>query len=45
MYNDNLMILLPKEIKEEIKKIAKEEYKTVSDYVRGLILKDIQERK
>ena len=42
MYNDNLMILIPKEMKEQIKEKAKSEYKTVSDYVRNLIVKDLE---
>lgn len=45
MYNDNLMILIPKEMKEQIKEKAKSEYKTVSDYVRNLIVKDLEENK
>jgi predicted DNA-binding protein len=45
MYNDKMMILLPTEMKEEVKKIAKEQYKTVSNYVRDLIVKDMEERK
>lgn len=42
MYNDNLMILIPKEMKEKIKEKAKSEYKTVSDYIRNLIVKDLE---
>jgi hypothetical protein len=45
MYNDNLMILLPKRMKEEVKKKAASQYKTVSDYIRGLIIKDMKEDK
>ena len=43
MYDENLMILIPKEMKEQIKEKAKSEYKTVSDdYVRNLIIKDLE---
>lgn len=44
MYNDNLMILIPKEMKEQIKEKAKSKYQTVSDYVRNLIVKDLEEK-
>lgn len=44
MFNDNLMILIPKEMKEKVKEIASKEYQTVSEYIRGLIAKDIKER-
>lgn len=42
MYDENLMILIPKEMKEQVKEKAKSEYKTVSDYVRNLIVKDLE---
>lgn len=45
MYNENLMIKIPKDMKEKVKEIAEKQYQTVSDYIRGLIIKDIQERK
>lgn len=44
MFDDNLMILIPKEMKEKVKEIAESQYQTVSDYIRGLIIKDIKER-
>lgn len=44
MYNENLMIKIPKELKEQIKNVAEKQFQTVSDYVRSLIIKDIQER-
>lgn len=43
MYNDSLMILVPKELKEQIKKKAESRYQTVSDYVRNLIVEDLEE--
>lgn len=45
MFDDNLMILIPKEMKEQVKEIAAKEYQTISEYIRGLIIKDIKERK
>ena len=44
MYNDNLMILIPKEMKEKIKERAKSKYQTVSDYVRNLIVEDLKNK-
>lgn len=44
MFDEKLFILIPKDLKEKIKGIADEEYKTVSDYVRGLIIKDVKKR-
>lgn len=43
MYNDNIMIKISKEMKEELKTKAEQNYQTVSDYVRSLILKDLRE--
>lgn len=45
MYDENLMILIPKEMKEQIKEKAKSKYQTVSDYVRNLIVKDLEKNK
>lgn len=42
MYDENLIILIPKEIKAKIKKKAIENCQTVSDYVRSLIIKDLK---
>lgn len=44
MYDENLMILIPKEMKEKIKEKAKNKYQTVSDYVRNLIVKDLEKK-
>lgn len=44
MYSENLMIKIPKELKDEAKKKAEQEYKTVSDYIRGLIIRDLQNK-
>lgn len=43
-YDDNLMILIPKEMKEKIKEKAKSKYQTVSDYVRNLIIEDLEDK-
>lgn len=43
MYDENLLIKLPKEMKEKIKNKAKENCQTASDYVRSLIVKDLKE--
>lgn len=44
MYDENLMILIPKEMKEKLKEKAKSKYQTVSDYVRNLIVKDLEKK-
>jgi predicted DNA-binding protein len=45
MYSENLMIKIPKELKEQIKEEAELHCQTVSDYVRGLIVKDLRENR
>lgn len=45
MYNDNLLILVPKKMKERIKEKAESQFQTISEYVRGLIIKDLNESK
>jgi predicted DNA-binding protein len=45
MYSENLMIKIPKELKEQLKEEAELRCQTVSDYVRGLIVKDLRENK
>lgn len=45
MYDNNLMILVPKKMKEQIKEKAENNFQTVSEYVRGLIIKDLNESK
>lgn len=44
MYNDSLLIKIPKEMKEKIKDKAVENCQTTSDYIRGLIMKDLKEK-
>lgn len=43
MYNENLMIKLPKELKDKIKEQADLNCQTVSDYIRSLVVKDLRE--
>lgn len=43
MYDDSLLVKIPKEIKEKVKNKAKENCQTASDYIRGLIVKDLKE--
>lgn len=45
MYDGNLLIKLPQEIKEKIKNKAKANCQNMSDYIRGLIVKDLKEDK
>lgn len=45
MYNDNLLIKLPREIKEKVKNKAEENCQNMSDYIRCLIVKDLKENK
>lgn len=45
MYSETLIIKLPKELKEKLKEKADLNCQTVSDYVRGLIVKDLRENK
>ena len=43
MYDENLLIKIPKELKEKMKKKAEENCQNMSDYVRSLIVKDLKE--
>lgn len=42
MYNENLLIKIPEQMKKDLKKVAESKYQTVSDYVRSLITQDIE---
>ena len=44
MYNESLLIKMPKEMKDKIKNKAKENCQTASDYVRSLVVKDLKEK-
>ena len=44
MYNDSIMIKLPKELKEKLKEKAELNCQRMSDYVRSLIVKDLKEK-
>lgn len=41
-YIDNLIIKIPTKMKEEIKEKAASKYKNVSEYIRDLIVEDLQ---
>lgn len=43
MYNENLLIKIPKELKEKVKIKAEQNCQNMSDYVRSLIVKDLKE--
>lgn len=45
MYDGNLLIKIPESLKEKIKERAEENCQNMSDYVRGLIVKDLKEDK
>lgn len=44
MYNDSIMVKLPKELKEKVKVEAGLNCQNMSDYVRALIVKDLKEK-
>lgn len=44
MYNDSIMIKLPKELKEKLKVEAELNCQKMSDYVRALIVKDLKDK-
>lgn len=44
MYNDSIMIKLPKELKEKLKVEASLNCQNMSDYVRALIVKDLKDK-
>lgn len=41
-YDSQIFIKIPKAIKEQVDKKADEESKTISDYIRSLIVKDLK---
>ena len=43
MYDENLLIKLPKDLKEKIKKKAEKNCQNMSDYIRSLVVKDLKE--
>ena len=43
MYDNSLIIKLPKELKEKIKNKAQANCQTASEYVRSLVVKDLKE--
>lgn len=43
MYSENLLIKLPKELKDKIKDKAQANCQTASEYVRSLVVKDLKE--
>lgn len=45
MYDEKLLIKLPKKMKQDIQEISEKNNQTVSEYLRGLIAKDIKESK
>lgn len=42
LYDENLIIKLPKKMKQDIQEIAKNNNQTVSEYVRNLIANEIR---
>lgn len=43
IYDARLMIKLPKEMKEKFEKKANKKYKNLSEYIRDLIRKELEE--
>lgn len=44
MYNDSIMVKLPRELKDKLKEEASLNCQNMSDYVRALIVKDLKEK-
>lgn len=45
MYNGNLLIKLPEELKEKVKNKAEKNCQNMSEYIRNLVVKDLKEDK
>ena len=43
MYDECIIVKLPKELKEKLKTKAEENCQNMSDYIRGLIVKNLKE--
>jgi hypothetical protein len=44
-FDDYLIVKLSKQLKQQAIERAESKYSTLSDYLRGLIVKDLEERK
>lgn len=44
IYDDRLMIKLPKELKDKLEQEANSKYKSISEYIRDLINKELEEK-
>ena len=44
-FDDYLIVKLSKQLKQQAIERAESKYTTLSDYLRGLIVKDLEERK
>lgn len=43
MYDECVIVKLPKDLKEKVKKKAEKNCQNMSDYIRSLIVKDLKE--
>lgn len=43
MYDECVIVKLPKDLKEKVKKKAEQNCQNMSDYIRSLIVKDLKE--